>query len=116
MRIQSSIPVQKSNQVSSYSCMILSGKKSLSEEEICQRGVDRESSSGLQNVTPFMNVFLHPFFSLTLNVCEWASHLSQQYYSVQLTGHFPEYKKQRPVCFYGFSLTGDLSGILHTEG
>lgn len=49
-------------------------------------------------------------------MCEWASHLPQQYYSVQLTGHFPQHKKQRPVCFYGFSHTGDLSGILHRRG
>lgn len=78
--------------------------------------VDGKSSRALQNVTPFINVIFHPFSSATLNVCEWASHLPQQYYSVQLTGHFPEHKKQRPVCFYGFAHTGDLSGILHRQG
>lgn len=82
-----------------------------------KRRVDGKSSSAFPNITPFINCSFSPiFFPSTLNVCEWASHLPQQYYSVQLTGHFPEYKKQRPVCFYGFSHTGDLSGILHSQG
>lgn len=88
-------------------------KESFSENNWSERRVDGKSSSAFPNVTPFITVIFTIFFHSSLNVREWPSHLPRQYYSVELTGHFPERKKQRPACFYGFSHTGDLSGILH---
>ena len=50
-------------------------------------------------VTPFI---FHPvFFLVYISLlwhwmwCEWASHLPPQYYSVQLTGQFPEHGKNK---------------------
>lgn len=96
-------------------CLWVAQRVSAWGGSLSERRIDGKSSKPFILSHLLLMSFFTRYFLPTLNVCEWASHLPQRYYSVQLTGHFPEHKKQRPVCFYGFSHTGDLSGILHGQ-